>query len=165
MPKPDGDSSTYATIVVSGADAAPFLQGQLTLDVQSLTEGDPPALSAWCNPKGRVIVLFRMRLADGAYRLALPGEQVITQGEKGDCMYFISSGAARVQLEPEPVILGSGDFFGEMALLESVPRKVSVISEGFCDLLILATRDFNTLLDAHPTLRATIEQVARERSG
>ncbi|MEM9532278.1 MAG: cation:proton antiporter [Pseudomonadota bacterium] len=98
-------------------------------------------------------------------RLALPGEQVITQGEKGDCMYFISSGAACVLLDPEPVILGRGDFFGEMALLESVPRKVSVISEGFCDLLILATGDFNTLLDAHPALRTTIERVARERSG
>ena len=74
MPKPDGDSSTYATIVVSGADAAVFLQGQLTLDIQSLAEGDPPALAAWCNPKGRVIALFRIRLSDGAYRLALPGE-------------------------------------------------------------------------------------------
>ncbi len=74
MSKPDGDSAAYATITISGADAAEFLQGQLTSDVRALVEGESPVLSAWCNPKGRVIALFRLRLADGVYRLALPGE-------------------------------------------------------------------------------------------
>ncbi|MDJ0655982.1 MAG: cation:proton antiporter [Xanthomonadales bacterium] len=97
-------------------------------------------------------------------RLVLPGEQVITKGDKGDCMYFISSGAVQVEIEPEPVILGRGDFFGEMALLSDIPRVVSVTAEGFCDLLALMTRDFRTLLDAHPDLRDTIERVAAERS-
>ncbi len=73
MQKPDGSSAPYTTIAVSGADAADFLQGQLTSDVLALVEGEAPVLSAWCNPKGRVIALFRLRLADGVLRLALPG--------------------------------------------------------------------------------------------
>ncbi|MEM7709020.1 MAG: cation:proton antiporter [Pseudomonadota bacterium] len=97
-------------------------------------------------------------------RLVLPGEQVITQGERGDCMYFISSGAARVVLDPADVILGRGDFFGEMALLEDAPRKVSVVSEGFTDLLTLFTKDFRTLLARHPELKSEIEAVARDRA-
>ena len=96
-------------------------------------------------------------------QLTLPGEAVVTQGEKGDAMYFISSGAARVEIEPEPVILGSGDFFGELALLSDTPRNVTVVAEGFCDLLTLYTRDFRALLDAHPEIRKTIEAVAAKR--
>lgn len=64
----------YRAIAVSGVDAAEFLQGQLTSDIETLIEGESPMLSAWCNPKGRVIALFRLRLANGAYRLALPAE-------------------------------------------------------------------------------------------
>ncbi len=96
--------------------------------------------------------------------LALPGERVITQGERGDCMYFISSGAARVMIEPDNVILGSGDFFGELALLDDAPRKADVVSEGFCDLLSLSTKDFRLLLKRHPELKDVIEGVARGRA-
>ena len=96
-------------------------------------------------------------------RLALPGEAVVRKGDKGDAMYFISSGAVRVEVEPNPVILGSGDFFGEMALLSDQPRNVSVVAEGFCDLLALYTKDFRILLDQDPELKATIEQVAAAR--
>lgn len=97
-------------------------------------------------------------------RLALPGEEIVHEGDKGDAMYFVSSGAVRVDVEPKPVILGSGDFFGELALLSDKPRKVSVHAEGFCDLLTLYTKDFRALLDAQPDLKATIEKVAAERA-
>ncbi len=97
-------------------------------------------------------------------RLALPGEVIVTEGEKGDAMYFISTGAVRAEVEPKPVILGSGDFFGELALLSDVPRKNSVVAQGFCDLLALYTRDFRALIAAHPEIRRTIEAVAAQRS-
>ena len=64
----------HRTITVSGADAAEFLQGQLSSDIEALVAGEPPVLSAWCNPKGRVIALFRLRLESDAYRLGLPAE-------------------------------------------------------------------------------------------
>jgi folate-binding protein YgfZ len=64
----------YAVIAVSGADSAEFLQGQLTADLNALVDGAAPALAAWCNPKGRVITLLRLRQVGAQYRLALPGE-------------------------------------------------------------------------------------------
>ncbi len=62
----------YATIAVTGTDASDFLQGQLTTDVRQLVDGAPPVLAAWCNPKGRVIALMRLRRDGDTYRLALP---------------------------------------------------------------------------------------------
>jgi len=68
----NSDNTSYATIAVAGAEAADFLQSQLTADVRELEDGADPVLTAWCNPKGRVIALFHLRREDGSYRLALP---------------------------------------------------------------------------------------------
>lgn len=62
-----------AHITVTGVEALDFLQGQLTNDLRDLASGDP-IRSAWCNPKGRVICLFRVLKDDGAYVLTLPAE-------------------------------------------------------------------------------------------
>ncbi len=42
---------------------------------------------------------------------------VIRRGRVGDCMYFIAAGEVEVDVEPAPVRLGVGAFFGELALL------------------------------------------------
>ncbi len=57
-----------------------------------------------------MLLLFRPKSA-------LPGERVIRKGDRGDGMYFLSSGAVEVQLPGEPIRLEPGAFFGEMALL------------------------------------------------
>lgn len=102
----------YATIAISGADAAEFLQGQLTSDIRALVEGEPPVLSAWCNPKGRVIALFRLRLADGVYRLALPSEMADAVIERLTLFRF----RARVELVAEDALPGDlGLLAGETA--------------------------------------------------
>ncbi len=62
------------SLVVSGPDALEFLQAQLTSDLGKVSEDQPPALSAWCSPKGRVICLFRVRRHGGDWRLTLPVE-------------------------------------------------------------------------------------------
>ena len=79
-------------------------------------------------------------------------------------MYFISSGALEAGLEP-PVRMGSGDFFGEIALVTDQPRTVDVVAQSFCDLLLLYRQDLDELLQADPELQQTIEGVARERLG
>lgn len=48
-----------ATLVVSGPDAATFLQGQVTCDVAALSTDHSPA-GAYCNPQGRMICDFRL---------------------------------------------------------------------------------------------------------
>jgi CPA1 family monovalent cation:H+ antiporter len=96
-------------------------------------------------------------------RLVLPGEMVVHKGDTGDAMFFISNGALRVEVEPESVQLGSGDFFGELALITHQPRNADVVAVGFADLLVLRTEDFQRLMEANPDARARIEDIARER--
>jgi CPA1 family monovalent cation:H+ antiporter len=96
-------------------------------------------------------------------RLSLPDEIIVRKGERGDSMYFISSGAVEVRLEPEPVRLGTGDFFGEMALLHLRPRNADVVALGYCRLLRLAYRDLNRMMRADAGLYRTIETVAGQR--
>ena len=62
-------------INVTGNDAFDFLQGQLSNDLVIL-ENEPALLTAWCNPKGRVIFLTNLtRTADG-YSFPVPAEMV-----------------------------------------------------------------------------------------
>ncbi len=61
----------YSIIKVSGPDALDFLQAQLAADLDALPEH---GLAAWCNPKGRVICLFRVRRSGDTFELAVPDE-------------------------------------------------------------------------------------------
>lgn len=61
------------TIQVTGPDAAAFLQGQLTNDLQRL-ETEAEILAAWCNAKGRVIWFGTVHPVDGGFGLSAPTE-------------------------------------------------------------------------------------------
>jgi len=67
---------THVTICIKGEDAFEFLQAQLTADLQDLTQENAPSSikSAWCNPKGRVICIFDVSLAEDGYDLSLPAD-------------------------------------------------------------------------------------------
>ena len=95
--------------------------------------------------------------------VTIPGEAVISKGETGTQMYFISSGCVQVELADQSIQLGSGNIFGEIALLAEVPRTADVRSLGFCELLMLERRDFIPFLNANPDLKTHIEAVAAER--
>ena len=66
------DLSEFLTpIKIEGADAAGFLHGQFTTDITGLASGRA-GLSAWCDPKGRVIATFILARLDEAFWLLLP---------------------------------------------------------------------------------------------
>jgi folate-binding protein YgfZ len=69
------DLSQFGLIAVRGADARSFLQGQLTSDLDSVDEWRSQ-LGAWCSPKGRVLVLFRVMERKDAILLKLPASLV-----------------------------------------------------------------------------------------
>jgi folate-binding protein YgfZ len=63
----------YAKILVTGEEAFDFLQAQLSNDLRLLEDRDR-LLSAWCNPKGRVICLMTVLRDESGYSLIVPAE-------------------------------------------------------------------------------------------
>ena len=96
---------------------------------------------------------------------AIPGQRLISKGERGDAAWFIGSGAVEVDTGRGEVRLGRGDFFGEMALLTGLPRQADVTAIAYSDLLVLYSRDFHAFVARHPRIGAHIARVAAERLG
>lgn len=64
-------TNTSSVIAVTGPDSFEFLQGQLSNDLKILESYDS-LLSAWCNPKGRVICLMTVTAVPNGYSLEVP---------------------------------------------------------------------------------------------
>ncbi len=88
---------------------------------------------------------------------------LIHRGDRGDAMYFISSGAVEVNAVGNRIRLGRGDFFGEMALLSGQPRQADVGALSYCQLLVLEDDDLQKLLRSNPQIKERIDTVADAR--
>jgi CPA1 family monovalent cation:H+ antiporter len=96
-------------------------------------------------------------------RLLVPGEHVIRKDDRGNSMFLISSGAVEVVLPRHRVRLGSGEFFGEMALLTHEPRRADVVALGYCRVLVLSAADFRRFLREYPRAKEEIDRVVAAR--
>src|SRR6476660_8646645 len=77
---------------------------------------------------------------------------IMAAGDQIDSLYIVISGRLKVMMsdaEGKEVILsilGSGEFFGEMGLIDDSPRSASVVAIEPCELLCVNKRDFNRCL-------------------
>lgn len=82
-----------------------------------------------------------------------PGRHIVTQGIIGNGLYVIMSGRARVMKGDEVVAdLGPGDFFGELSVIDQMPRLASVIAEEPTNCLGLASWDLIAEIERDPKL-------------
>jgi len=94
----------------------------------------------------------------------LPNDYIITQGEYGDCMYFLSSGEVEILIDNKVVNkLGAGSPFGETALLKDEKRTASVKAVTYCDLYRLSKENFDKLRSKYPEFDENIKKIMAER--
>jgi NADH:ubiquinone reductase (H+-translocating) len=97
------------------------------------------------------------------------GQKVFSEGELGDRVYILLSGRAEVvRRQPNGgdqivAVLGPGECFGEMALLESAPRNATIRCVEPMTVLSIPKREFGLLAANVPGLRASFEQVTALR--
>jgi len=96
-------------------------------------------------------------------RFTVPNERIIREGDRGDAVFFIASGTVEVSLPAGTVRLGSGEFFGEMALLSGQPRQADITALTYCRLLVLRKADFEHFMTANPEAREVINRIAASR--
>ena len=96
-------------------------------------------------------------------RFTVPSERIVGRADRRDAVFFIASGAVEVRLPARRVRLGSGEFFGEMALLSARPRQADVVALTYCRLLVLRKANFERFLVANPEAKAEINRLAEAR--
>lgn len=92
------------------------------------------------------------------------GQMIIRQGDKGRKFYVLVDGSATVEADGSKVAeLKSGDYFGEMALLDDDVRKASIIANNDCKCFFVDRATFNKLLGDGGSLQNIMqrETVAR----
>lgn len=83
-------------------------------------------------------------------------EVVCSQGEAGDDLFIIESGKAAISIriqdgtQKEIAHCSAGDFFGEMAIFEDVPRSATCVASEDSSILILNKHDFFDLMKSAP---------------
>jgi CRP-like cAMP-binding protein len=83
-------------------------------------------------------------------------EIIIEEGTQGDCAYIIEKGSVEVsKITPhgEKQVLGvleKNEIFGEMALIDGLPRSATVTALEDCVLSICSKETFNYLADHNP---------------
>ncbi len=95
-----------------------------------------------------------------------PNDNIVTAGEVGNDMFFISKGSVDVLSKNEKHLyatLSVGQFFGEMALLLKTPRTATIKAKEFCDLYQLDKYTFERILAHYPEFRENIRKLAKER--
>lgn len=81
-----------------------------------------------------------------------PGDIVVRCGDLGDQMYFVVKGKLDV-LSPQGAVIGKiseNQYFGEIALLISTPRLVSIRATTYCLLAMISRDKFLPILESHP---------------
>jgi CRP-like cAMP-binding protein len=145
-PTIDGDVSRRAASVrYQGAFVT------LTLDGRSQLLGECPLFGGVAPDDLRAI-------GDRALEVDFPADHVIArQGEIGTGFFVIIEGHVRVVRDGDEIArLGPGDFFGEMSVIDGMPRVAQVATSDPTRCLALASWEFERLVLDHPTIGLAI---------
>lgn len=108
-----------------------------------------------------VQIITRLKL-----EIFFPGDIIIRAGTIGDCMFFISSGAAEIIAESGDVMnrLIDGSHFGEISLLARGNKRIATVKAvEVCETYKLSRRDFRKVIEPHQELLRYLEQIALQR--
>ena len=122
----------------------------------------------------------RVRLvpSGAAMSMPLPDDDLDAVEKEESDLYRRVIDARQLAREPEPerrwivegvipdenMTLGTGDLFGEMALLTGMTRQADVVAVTYCRLLVLRKVDFDRFMQDNRDIRLAIHKIAASRS-
>lgn len=88
------------------------------------------------------------------------GEVIFRAGDPGDEFFIIRSGKVVVQLGNRAVdVLGEGDVFGEMALIDSGTRSATVVAETDCVVVPVGEKQFLLMSSEAPYFALSLMRI------
>ena len=103
------------------------------------------------------------------WRTYLAGAVICREGDHGDTFFIIESGTVEIskQLDGDSSRIlgreGAGEFFGELALVQGIPRAATVTAIEDTELLEISKEDFNQYIDHNPAMAAAIMRAVAAR--
>jgi CRP-like cAMP-binding protein len=85
-----------------------------------------------------------------------PGETIIHAGERSDALYVILGGHATAVSKHAARTLHTGDYFGELALIDGHPRSATVFATSEAHVMKLPSRSLLNLARREPALTLTM---------
>ena len=94
-----------------------------------------------------------------AVRKRFPRNTVIfSKGDESDSLYVVCRGKVKVLIDDEQgkeivlSVMGPGEYFGEMAAIDGVPRSATVVTQEPAELLMVRRNDFRNILSTNPAM-------------
>jgi len=108
---------------------------------------------------------LRDRFAVWVSEIEVPqGQHLADEGEYAYDLFIIEDGTAEVIQDGNTVAeLGSGEFFGEMGVLERAPRNATVVAKTPMTLLTLSSWDVKRLESKSPEAMQRLQEVIEQR--
>jgi CRP/FNR family cyclic AMP-dependent transcriptional regulator len=105
------------------------------------------------------------RVASVAEEIDVPaGSVLMREGDPGHEAFVIMSGKAKVAVGGKRArTMGPGECFGEMALVHRAPRSATVTTETDCQLLVIGSREFSSLMESVPSFGRKVLAAMAER--
>jgi CRP-like cAMP-binding protein len=108
-------------------------------------------------------IKFNVKNTAGAKAYAA-GETIFKKGDPGDSMYIVVSGEVDIRLEDHVVQhLEEGDLFGEMGLIEKLPRVADAVARTDCSILKVDEQKFLYMTDHTPWFALRVMRLIASR--
>lgn len=91
-------------------------------------------------------------------KLVLRGTSICAKGDPGSSLFVICQGSVKISVPSADGhdavlnLIGKGDVFGEIALLDGRPRTADVVAITDCELFVIERRDFLPLVKEEPEI-------------
>lgn len=92
------------------------------------------------------------------------GETIFKKGDPGDLMHIIKTGSVEILVGDKIIeLLGPGEFFGEMALIDSQPRSANAVARTDCEIESITEKKFLFRVQEMPFFALKVMKVMAAR--
>jgi CRP-like cAMP-binding protein len=107
---------------------------------------------------------FNILLRDDHFLAYRAGDPIFAEGDPGDRMYAVRAGQVEIVSDGRVLeTIDTGGIFGEMALIESVPRSAAARAKTACEVVPIDAKRFRFLVQQTPHFATQVMKVMADR--